>query len=117
MADPTIETRHEGGKEQMEEHAGPAAEEAPRGARAAAAMRDSLIGGVHGAQTVMSEGVHMVRDIASDTLRAAGDVGSVAVDTTRHLLVDVADGVRDILTHIIPFRTGRGEGPGERKEH
>lgn len=58
---------------------------------------------LHGVHDATHEGVALVRDVASDTVRAVGEVGQVAVGTTRDLLVGLADGVRDVLTHIIPF--------------
>lgn len=89
--------------------------ETNRAEQTAAAMRDSVIGGIHGTQSVASEGVHLVRDVAADTVRAAGEVGYVAIDTARGLLVGVADGLREVVTHVIPWRGIRSqEAPKEK---
>ena len=82
----------------------------------AASVRDGLIGGVHGAHSVANEGLGMIRDVASDTVRAAGEVGAVAVDTTRGLLVGVADGLRDVVTHIASYRHSETAGRGREAE-
>jgi hypothetical protein len=81
------------------------------GRAAASTVRDGLIGGVHGAQQVAEEGVAMIRDVATDTLRAAGEVGYVAIDTTRGLLMGVADGLKDVVTHVVPWGARKGEPP------
>jgi len=58
----------------------------------------------------------MIRDVASDTVRAAGEVGTVAVGTTRDLLVGVADGLRDVFTHIVSYRHSLGAERGRDTE-
>ena len=68
---------------------------------------------MQGIHSAAHEGVALIRDVATDTVRAAGDVGIAAVDTTRHLLVGVADGVRDVLAHIVPFAVLGGRGGSE----
>lgn len=67
-------------------------------AKRATVMRDGVIGGVH-----------LVRDVAADTVRSAGEVGVVAVGAARDLLVGVADGLRDVIGHAVPW-TRRGGG-------
>ena len=74
---------------------------------------DRVREGMQGIHSAAHEGVALIRDVATDTVRAAGDVGIVAVDTTRHLLVGVADGVRDVLAHIVPFAAFGGRGGTE----
>lgn len=76
--------------------------------RTAETVRSGVIGGIDGIHSVASESVHLVRDVATETVRAVGDVGAAAVDTAHNLLVDVADGLRDVITHIIPFKSDRG---------
>jgi hypothetical protein len=81
--------------------------------RTASAMRDGMVGGVHGMQQVAEESVHMLRDVAADAVRSAGQVGFVALDTARGLLIGAADGLREVATHLVPGR--RGEQPPERR--
>ncbi len=83
--------------------------------RGAAAMREGVVGGRQGVEKVAEEGVHLVRDVATDTVRAAGEVGLVAIDTARSLLVGVADGLRDVVGHANPWRM-RGEAGKEPPE-
>jgi len=63
-------------------------------------VREGLIGGMHGVHTVASEGVGLIRDVATETVRAAGAVGALTVDTARGLLVGMADGLRDVLGRL-----------------
>lgn len=106
MADTKVESRAEQRHEDT----------SARGAGESAGGRstEGRLGGIH---NVATEGVFLVRDVASDTVRAVGDVGVVAVDTTHDLLVGVADGLRDVIAHVIPFgRSSRETTTAERAE-
>lgn len=114
MADPESEARTSESKSESKKGGRSMAEERDLGISEREARR-----GMEGIHSAAHDGVNLVRDVATDTVRAAGDVGLAAVDTTRHLLVGVADGVRDVLAHIVPFEWAGREtrGPGERKPH
>ncbi|MGE5502950.1 MAG: hypothetical protein ACM31L_00875 [Actinomycetota bacterium] len=85
-------------------------EAADRVNRTASAMREGMVGGVHGVQQVAEESVHMLRDVASDAVRSAGQIGFVAIDTARGLLIGAADGLREVAAHLM-----RREPPPERR--
>ncbi|MCR6630549.1 MAG: hypothetical protein NVV74_11130 [Magnetospirillum sp.] len=101
-------------QEQRREDARQAFGEEPSGlGRTAESVRSGVVGGLDGVHSVATESVNMVRDVASDTVRAIGDVGTVAIGTTHDLLVGVADGLRDVITHVLPFGSGRRQPPAE----
>ncbi len=70
-------------------------------------VKGGVVGGIDGLHSVATESVHLVRDVATDTVHAVGDVGTAVVSTAHDLLVDVADGLRDVITRIIPFGAAR----------
>jgi hypothetical protein len=82
-----------------------------RAATTAENVKSGMTGGLDNVHSVATEGVYMVRDVTSDAIRAIGEVGNVAIDTTHGLLLGIADGLRDVITHIVPFEASRRQPP------